>query len=245
MRALELLDVTLGSPAENLALDEALLDAAEARAREAPGETPHEVLRFWESPQPFVVLGSAGRLREEVDLDRCRTDGVSVLRRHSGGGAVLQGPGCLNFSLVLSLVARPSLARFRRSYAEILSRTCDALAVEGLEPRGTSDLAVHAMKVSGNAQRRRRFTLLHHGTFLYDFDVQAIARYLAEPERRPDYRGSRRHEEFLANLPLGAAEIKARLAAAWGAAARLRFRLPSVAALVRDKYSNPAWTERF
>jgi lipoate-protein ligase A len=48
---MKLLDLTLPTPAENLALDEALLDAAEA------GELPDEVLRLWEFPQAVVVIG--------------------------------------------------------------------------------------------------------------------------------------------------------------------------------------------
>src|SRR5687768_2813634 len=73
------LDLTLDSPAENLALDEALLleaeDAAESR----------EVLRLWEPRQTFAVLGSSSRYHDEVDIALCRAEGVHVLRRPSGG----------------------------------------------------------------------------------------------------------------------------------------------------------------
>src|SRR5262245_37948378 len=89
-----LLDCTLPSPAENLACDEALLDAAEA------GDGP-PVLRFWEATQPFVVLGFANKLEQEVDQAACRERQVPILRRCSGGGTVVQGPGCLNYTLIL------------------------------------------------------------------------------------------------------------------------------------------------
>src|SRR5579872_7437387 len=87
------LGLTLPTPEENLAFDEALLLAAEAGGG--------EVLRVWEWPRPAVVLGSGGRLAEEVDRAACRADGVPVLRRSSGGGTVLLGGGCLLFTLVL------------------------------------------------------------------------------------------------------------------------------------------------
>ena len=72
-----LLDLTLPSPEENLALDEALL--LEAEAQLARGEAPAgcEVLRFWESPAAFVVLGVACRLAEDVD--------ERTARRHRSG----------------------------------------------------------------------------------------------------------------------------------------------------------------
>src|SRR5882672_8728147 len=90
------LDFTLPTPAENLACDEALLNWAEQRG--GPG-----IVRFWESPQPFVVLGYANKVKEEVDLAVCRELRVPILRRCSGGGTVLQGPGCLNYALVLKI----------------------------------------------------------------------------------------------------------------------------------------------
>ncbi|HEV3117610.1 MAG TPA: lipoate--protein ligase family protein, partial [Gemmataceae bacterium] len=82
-----LLDLTLPTIAENLALDEALLLEAEAGGA--------EVLRFWEWKRPAVVLGAGSRLADDVDEAACHADGVPILRRSSGGGTVLLGSGCL------------------------------------------------------------------------------------------------------------------------------------------------------
>jgi len=130
-----LLDLTMRTPEENLALDEALLASAEGGAGPA---SEREVLRFWESPEPFVVLGVSEKL-SGVKLDACEAAGVPVLRRSSGGGTVVQGPGCLNVALILSLEARASLRDVTRSYAEVLGRTASALGPE-VEAAGTSDL---------------------------------------------------------------------------------------------------------
>src|SRR5881394_616969 len=91
--SMQLLDLTLPSPAENLALDEALLEAAEA------GELAGDVLRLWEMPQPAVIVGRSSRLAEEVDAPAVRAAQVPVLRRASGGAAVVVGPGCLMYSV--------------------------------------------------------------------------------------------------------------------------------------------------
>jgi lipoate-protein ligase A len=80
------LELTLDTPAENIALDEALLDEAEARGPEA------EYLRVWESRAPLVVLGRSSKA-EEVNLAACRERGMPVLRRSSGGAAIVAGPG--------------------------------------------------------------------------------------------------------------------------------------------------------
>ena len=181
-------------PAENLAWDEVLL------------EQRKEALRLWESPVPFIVLGRSGRIEREVRLPV----EMPVLRRTSGGGTVLQGPGCLNYSLVLSLECRPELTSVERSYAVLQGWVVRVLGM-ALEVRG-SDILFDGRKVSGSAQRRTRGWLLHHGTLLYDtFDLGMIERVLREPERQPAHREGRRHGEFVGKLPVGRAELRHRL----------------------------------
>ena len=90
------LDLTLPAPAENLACDEALLDFFEEHG--GPG-----VLRFWKPKDHFVVVGYGNHVDVEVNAPACDAAGIPILRRCSGGGTVLQGPGCLNYSLVLKM----------------------------------------------------------------------------------------------------------------------------------------------
>src|SRR5262245_56874304 len=117
---MQFLDLTLPTPAENLALDEALLVEAEAGRG---GES----LRLWEYPRPMVVLGAACRLADDVHEAHCHDANIPILRRSSGGGTVMLGAGCLCFSLVLSYDRSPSLGDIRSSYAFILERLCGAL----------------------------------------------------------------------------------------------------------------------
>ena len=207
---MRLIDLSFDRPAQNLALDEALLDAAEA-------DKSPSTLRFWESPTLFVVLGVAQKLVDEVDETACRRDGVPILRRCSAGGAVLQGRGCLNYSLILRLDDFPQAKALRESYCLILGRIVDALTSLGVKAaiQGTSDLAVDGVKFSGNAQKRRRRAILHHGTLLYEFDLAAVTRYLREPEQRPEYRGRRMHREFVGNLPLDSIQLRNCIGAAF------------------------------
>ncbi len=231
------LDLTLPAAADNLALDEALLLAAEAG-------TGGEVLRLWEWPHPAVVLGAGCRLAEDVDEAACRADGVPILRRASGGGTVLLGPGCLLYSLVLRYDRAPELAQIRSSYAYILGEIGRALSPAAI-PAGISDLAIDGRKVSGNAQQRKRDHLLHHGTLLYAFDLGGIARYLCLPARQPEYRAGRAHGDFLRNLDLSGDELKRRLRAVWQAETALGgWPAEAVRQLVREKYGSIDWVRR-
>ena len=195
------------------AADAITLDAAHFRALEE--NKGGEVLRFWECESPAVVVGALATVGRQVDEDACLADGVPIVRRISGGGAVVLSRGCLNYSLILSLEARPELRPVAVSYSLILGPLLEALQLPGLSISGTGDLAIGDRKVSGNAQRRGRRALLHHGTLLYGFDVRLMTRYLKEPDRRPAYRGSRCHAEFVTNAPCAPGTIKLRMADAW------------------------------
>ena len=190
--------------AENLALDTALFQALE-------NGTGTESMRIWQSQTPVVVLGRVGQPARDIDESACAADRIPILRRDSGGGAVLLGPGCIVYSLALSLAERPELRDVRSSYRLILEAVIRALAVPGLAIRGLSDLAIAERKVSGNAQRRGARALLHHGAILYAADPGLFEKYLQPPLRQPDYRAGRPHAAFLGNVPLSAAQIDDRL----------------------------------
>jgi lipoate-protein ligase A len=192
-------------PHENIALDEALFHQME---RCGTGET----LRIWESSRTAVIVGALGSISRQVHEESCHESDVPIIRRVSGGGAVVIGPGCLNFSLVLSMERRPELHGVADSYALILTRIIRCLGVQGLAVRGTSDLAIGDRKISGNSQRRGRRALLHHGTILYDFDLPLLDRYLKDPPRPPAYRCGRSHQAFVTNVPLTRTAIEQAIA---------------------------------
>ena len=206
-------DISLPTPQENLLYDDVLLFLAE-RGRAG------ECLRFWESKQLFIVLGRISKFEEDVNSGVAITDGIPVLRRSSGGGTVLQGRGCLNYSLVLSRELRPPLSQLHQSYSFILGKIVRALETLGVNARHrpASDLVIADAdkKFSGNAQRRGRKFILHHGTLLYDFDLSLIETYLKIPKKIPDYRRGRSHESFLTNIARLPQSLKDAISAAFG-----------------------------
>ena len=239
---MEALDLTLPTPAENLALDEALLETSEA----AGGP---EWLRFWAADELFAVLGYANHAAREVNLPACRAAGVPVLRRISGGGTVLQGAGCLNYTLVLDSQRDATLTSVAGTNRYILHRHQTALSRllgTTVALQGATDLCVADRKFSGNSQRRRRRFLLFHGTFLVGLDLALVERFLWPPSIQPAYRQGRRHSDFLTNLALPATALKGTLGLLWEASpASAAPDQAHVARLVEEKYSQPAWSFRF
>lgn len=235
-------DLTLSSPEENLACDEALLDLCDEGAS-------GEVLRFWEPAQYFVAVGYANKVASEVNTPFCRRHALPILRRCSGGGTVLQGPGCLNYSLILELAEQSPVQTITATNHYVLERHRAALAPllpVPVEAQGQTDLALGGRKFSGNAQRRKRRALLFHGSLLLDFDLALIEQALPLPSKQPDYRANRAHADFLTNLQLPAREIKTALTQAWRTAeSPCAVPLERIGRLVREKYACPDWNLRF
>lgn len=222
-----------------LAVDEWMVSRCEQEGTEA--------LCFWQPRDLFVVVGYGNRVQEEVNVPACAADGVPILRRVSGGGTVLQMPGCLNYSLVLRAPAEGPLATITganryimQRHAEVLSR----LAGRPVEVKGITDLAVAGKKCCGNAQRRYRQVLLFHGVFLLQAPVELMERYLRFPSRVPDYRAGRRHAEFVSNLHVSEADVKEALRKAWQAEwADLSVEEGDLAPFLA-KYTTPEWNFR-
>ncbi len=234
------LDLSLADPASNLALDEALLLQAEA------GEAA-EVLRLWEFAAPVVVIGRGSKWGGESNPTYCQTHGIAVLRRCSGGAAIVAGPGCLMYSVVLSLQRRPELCQVDRAHQEVMGRMLTAVAIQRPDARwqGTCDLTVADRKFSGNSLRVARHHLLYHGTILYGADLQLIDRCLATPPRQPDYRRGRRHADFITNLSVDPIRLRDDIAAAFGANETLHDWPQAITSrLKRERYDDPAWHHR-
>ncbi len=234
------LDLTLPTPAANLACDEALLDACEE-------QTGGEVLRFWEPRDYFVVVGYSNRVALEVNEAACLREKVGVYRRCSGGGTVLQGPGGLNYSLILKIDGNDALQNIAAANRHIMGRHRDALSAllgRPVRVQGHTDLSLAGQKFSGNAQRRKRHALIFHGTFLLRFDLSLMEKFLPMPSRQPDYREGRPHGLFLMNLPASAEAVKDALRQTWSAGTALDV-LPDYQRLVAEKYLRNDWNLKF
>jgi lipoate-protein ligase A len=190
-------------------------------------------------------VGYANKIAAEVNLPACESRGVPILRRCSGGGTVVQGPGCLSYTLILQITEAGPTRSISAANQFIMERnraTIEAVIGRPVSVQGHTDLAVDGLKFSGNSQRRRRHFLLFHGTFLLAFDLSLIGELLQMPSLAPQYRGNRSHAEFLTNLALPAAAVRAALQSAWGATESLRsHREAQVAPLVEQKYSTREW----
>jgi lipoate-protein ligase A len=246
---MQLLDLTLPLPAENLALDEALLESCEV------GEIAGGVLRLWEPQDYFVVLGRSSDPTVEVNLAACRREKIPILRRASGGGTILAGRGCLMYAVVTAIDDALVVKSVSRAHQFVLNRIATSLSrfVPRITMAGFSDLVfgdrvLHGnvdtlQKFSGNAVRIKKTHFLYHGTLLYDFDLERVSQLLAHQTREPQYRENRPHDDFIANLPITRNQLITALVSGWQANNILEpWPQQRTREIAKEKYvSDPQW----
>ncbi len=231
-------DITLATPAENLALDEVLLHVVDENPTRA-------ILRTWEPAGHFVVVGRSNQIETEVDATQCGIESTPIFRRSSGGGAVVVGPGCLAYALALPLtdgLRAIGVLGVTRLLMETIAASLQSV-IPNVAVCGTSDLVVDGRKFSGNSQRWLKHAFLHHGTILYDFDLPRIGRLLKRPTRQPDYRFGRTHADFVTNIAVPRDAVLASLVAAWNGqpADCLADTLDQARLLAQSRYERDEW----
>ena len=210
---MKILDLTLKTPHENIAVDEALLDAAEQN------ENAIELLRIWEPQAPIVVLGRSSPFSTEVNHEFCQQHSIPIIRRSSGGQTVVTDRGCLMYCVLLDYRIRPQLRMLEQAHAFVIKRVQAALGSIGIHAKmnGTSDLTLgeQQKKFSGNAMRAKRNWMIYHGTLLCDMNLDMIFDCSGKPLREPEYRRERSHREFLTTLETTTDSVKQALIETW------------------------------
>jgi lipoate-protein ligase A len=165
------LETGYNAAAFNMALDEALIESI--------GDVP--VLRIYGWRPAAVSIGYFQSIKEEVDLEKCSQLGIDIVRRLTGGGAVLH-----ECELTYSFITK----QYPQSILESCKWICDAI-VMSISRLGfnasfvpLNDIVVNGKKVSGSAQTRRSGVLLQHGTLLLDVDVEKMFSVLKVPPEK-------------------------------------------------------------
>lgn len=148
-------------PAYNLAFEEYVLKHRQEGS----------YLILWQN-RNAVIIGRNQNALEEINRDFVNENGIRVVRRNTGGGAVYHDMGNLNYSFITD--AQPQEAITGSRFTLPVVRALQKLGLDA-ESSGRNDILVSGQKVSGTAQYRCGGRILHHGTLLFDSDPEKIA----------------------------------------------------------------------
>ncbi|MDQ0642855.1 lipoyl protein ligase domain-containing protein [Microbacterium murale] len=238
------------SPRMNLALDEVLTSrVGEGRRR--------PTLRIWEWDESAVVIGSFQSYRNEVDPEGAAKHGFDVVRRISGGGAMLMAAGQI---ITYSLYVPASLVQgltFADSYAFLDDWVLQALKSVGVDAtyQPLNDIASPTGKIGGAAQKRlANGGVLHHATISYDIDGQVMTEVLRIGREKLSDKGTtsaaKRVDPLRTQTGLSRAEIIESFKATFRSltdaedGAITADEYADAEALVKSKFATDAWLHR-
>lgn len=173
-------------PYYNMAFDEYCLESL-------PIDEP--VFYLWQN-RPAVIVGFNQEVNTEVNLDYLKANGIALVRRVTGGGAVYHDLGNLNYTIV---GRSEDLERDYPEYASLMLKALQALGVPATLS-GRNDILVGERKVSGFAKRVCKNRLMVHGTLMYDVDLEILTKVLNPSVTKLQSKGIASVRSRVANL---------------------------------------------
>jgi len=147
-----------------------------------------------------IVLGRSCKEEEDIFIENCLSDGISILRRLGGGGTVLLTKGVVVISVAGKSKVQYRLREHMESVNELIIKFLETKGVKNLRKAGISDIALKERKVLGSSLYRKKDLVLYQGSLLVNPDLTLFEKYLLNPKRQPDYRKGRNHLQFCTSL---------------------------------------------
>lgn len=175
------------NPYFNLALDEYAMKNIDEK---------EDFFFLWQN-EPSIIIGKNQTTLEEINPTFVEERGIHVARRVSGGGAVYHDLGNLNFTFIISV---DNLSRV--NFFKYVQPVVEALATLGVkaEVSGRNDILIDGKKISGNAQRISSGRLMHHGTLLFDENLDDLVAALNVNPDKISSKGSKSVRSRVTNI---------------------------------------------
>jgi lipoate---protein ligase len=193
MKRLRVLLTQTNNPYLNLATEDWIFNDMSSDCR---------VLFLWRNEQSIIV-GRGQNVWSECLTEKAKSDGVHVVRRHSGGGAVYQDLGNSCFTFMRPKEPSRSTKQLYAENNHILIRALASLGIDA-KASGRNDLVVahegETYKVSGSAFKEKRDRCFHHGTMLLNVDLQRLSGYLTPDSKKLRAKGIKSVSSRVLNL---------------------------------------------
>ncbi|HWQ46740.1 MAG TPA: lipoate--protein ligase, partial [Longilinea sp.] len=180
-------DCTSTDPYYNLACEEYVFESL---------DRTQSYFMLWQNHNT-VVVGKHQNTVEEINQEYVRTHDIRVVRRLSGGGAVYHDLGNLNFTFI---VDKNVIGDF--DFKVFTTPVIKALAKLGItaEFNSRNDLTIEGKKFSGNSQYHKGNRMLHHGTLLFNSDLDVIEQVLTVKQDKIESKGIKSIRSRVTNI---------------------------------------------
>lgn len=201
--------------------------------------------------EPSIIIGKNQNTAEEIDTEFVNANGIHVVRRLSGGGAVYHDLGNLNFSFITK-----DDGHSFRNFKKFTEPVVEALAKMGVKAElvGRNDILVDGRKVSGNAQFSTQGRMFSHGTLMFDTEIEKVVSALRVRKDKIESKGIKSIRSRVANIseyldnPMTIEEFRLEiLNSIFGGAENITYKelteqdWEKIYALSKERYANWDW----
>jgi len=142
----------------------------------------HQILYLWQN-SPAVIVGRHQNPWKETNVKKLEKDGIVLARRYSGGGAVYHDLG----NAIYTFIGPKNDFDITRNM-EIITRALKRFGIDA-QYGGRNDITVDGKKISGSAFKHAKDRSLHHGTLLYDLNMENMLKYLTPSPLKLESKG--------------------------------------------------------
>ncbi len=156
----------------------------------------------WQPDDVYLVLGRSNDAIKSLYTERVEEDGITVLKRPSGGETVILTPATLVIACTSKLQTFNRPRDFFKWCNDIIIGVLNDYGTEGLHQKGISDISVGDKKILGSAMFKAPDRYFYHAVLNVSELPGTIAWYIRHPGREPDYRKGRTHAEFVTSMAI-------------------------------------------
>ncbi len=155
---------------------------------------------IWQPDNIYLVLGQSNKIEESLFSEKVEADRISVLKRPSGGEAVILTPDTLVISTVIIGKEIKKPHDYFDLFNNIIIKGLFKAGIENAVKKGISDLAIENKKILGSSIYHKKDKLFFQSVLNVAENTGKIDKYIKHPKREPDYRKGRKHSEFVTSL---------------------------------------------
>lgn len=237
MKEWRLIDTDLGHPYYVTAAEEAI---CKARAQDLVSDTLH----FYRRDPPGISVGYFKKVEEDVNVELCKKNNVTIVRRMTGGGTIFTDKN----QLIFSIITKRQLANgIENTFKMVCNGIIDMLKKFNIqaEYKPPNDILLNEKKISGSAQTLKKDVVLLHGTILLATDLDLMQKVLKQINL--DYITTI-EQELVNNIPT-IEEIKTELVKSFNKSFGVKILQDSLnqreikmtKILINDKYNSNKW----
>ncbi|MBN1971639.1 MAG: hypothetical protein JW870_19915 [Candidatus Delongbacteria bacterium] len=155
---------------------------------------------IWVPDQTNLILGQSNNPEKSLNTEFVILDNIPVFKRPSGGETVVLTPKTIVLAFVEKKNSLIAPGTFFKKFNGIVMHALETLGISNVFHRGISDLTIGNKKILGSSIYMKPDRIFYHAVINVSESIDTITRYISHPDKEPDYRKGRSHNDFVTSI---------------------------------------------